>query len=90
MQAKETGVMNAEAQDQEFEETTSVELDDDSDEVIEAASDDDGDQAGQDDELDQYSENVQRRIRKLTAQRRQAEEEAAAAVQYIRQVQAQK
>jgi hypothetical protein len=89
MQAKETGVMNAEAQDQEFEETTSVELDDDSDEVIEAASDDDGDQAGQDDELDQYSENVQRRIRKLTAQRRQAEEEAAAAVQYIRQVQAQ-
>ena len=81
--------MNAEAQDQEFEETTSVELDDDSDEVIEAASDDDGDQAGQDDELDQYSENVQRRIRKLTAQRRQAEEEAAAAVQYIRQVQAQ-
>ena len=52
-------------------------------------SDDDGDQAGQDDELDQYSENVQKRIRKLTAARRQAEEEAAAAVQYIQQVQAQ-
>ena len=81
--------MNAEAQDQEFEETTSVELDDDSNEVIEANSDDDGDQAGQDDELDQYSENVQKRIRKLTAARRQAEEEAAAAVQYIQQVQAQ-
>ena len=81
--------MNAEAQDQEFEETTSVELDDDSNEVIEVASDGDSDQASQDDELDEYSENVQRRIRKLTAQRRQAEEEAAAAVQYIQQVQAQ-
>lgn len=81
--------MNAEAQDQEFEETTSVELDDDSSEVIEATSDDDSDQASQDDELDQYSENVQKRIRKLTAARRQAEEEAAAAVQYIQQVQAQ-
>lgn len=32
--------MQAEAQEQEFEETTSVELDDDSDEVIETASDD--------------------------------------------------
>lgn len=81
--------MNAEAQNQEFEETTSVELDDDSSEVIEATSDDDSDQASQDDELDQYSENVQKRIRKLTAARRQAEEEAAAAVQYIQQVQAQ-
>ena len=81
--------MNAEAQEQEFEETTSVELDDDSDEVVEVASDDDNNQAGQDDELDQYSENVQKRIRKLTAARRQAEEEAAAAVQYIQQVQAQ-
>ena len=81
--------MNAEAQEQEFEETTSVELDDDSDEVVEAASDDENNQTGQGDELDQYSENVQKRIRKLTAARRQAEEEAAAAVQYIQQVQAQ-
>lgn len=85
--------MQAEAQDQEFEETTSVELDDDSDEVIEAASDDEETrtnvQDNDDDELDQYSENVQKRIRKLTAARRQAEEEAAAAVQYIQQVQAQ-
>ena len=40
-----------------------------------------------DDELDQYSENVQKRIKKLTAARRKAEEEAAAAVQYIQQVQ---
>lgn len=83
--------MQAEAQDQEFEETTSVELDDDSDEVIEAASDDEETRTNvqDDDELDQYSENVQKRIRKLTAARRQAEEEAAAAVQYIQQVQAQ-
>jgi hypothetical protein len=84
--------MQAEAQDQEFEETTSVELDDDSDEVIEAASEEEtrtNVQDNDDDELDQYSENVQKRIRKLTAARRQAEEEAAAAVQYIQQVQAQ-
>ena len=85
--------MQAEAQEQEFDETTSVELDDDSDEVIEAASDDEETrtnvQDNDDDELDQYSENVQKRIRKLTAARRQAEEEAAAAVQYIQQVQAQ-
>jgi hypothetical protein len=84
--------MQAEAQEQEFEETTSVELDDDSDEVIEAASDDEETRTNvqdNDDELDQYSENVQKRIRKLTAARRQAEEEAAAAVQYIQQVQAQ-
>tara|TARA_Y100001937_G_scaffold49705_1_gene69245 strand:+ start:443 stop:1330 length:888 start_codon:yes stop_codon:yes gene_type:complete len=40
-----------------------------------------------DDELDQYSENVQKRIKKLTAARRKAEEEAAAAVQYIQRVQ---
>jgi hypothetical protein len=83
--------MQAEAQEQEFEETTSVELDDDSDEVIETASDDEKTRTNvqDDDELDQYSENVQKRIRKLTAARRQAEEEASAAVQYIQQVQAQ-
>jgi len=84
--------MQAEAQEQEFEETTSVELDDDSDEVIETASEEEtrtNVQDSDDDELDQYSENVQKRIRKLTAARRQAEEEAAAAVQYIQQVQAQ-
>ena len=84
--------MQAEAQEQEFEETTSVELDDDSDEVIETASEEEtrtNVQDNDDDELNQYSENVQKRIRKLTAARRQAEEEAAAAVQYIQQVQAQ-
>ena len=83
--------MQAEAQEQEFEETTSVELDDDSTEVIEADTDDEITRTNvqDDDELDQYSENVQKRIRKLTAARRQAEEEASAAVQYIQQVQAQ-
>ena len=57
--------MQAEAQEQEFEETTSVELDDDSDEVIETASDDEETRTNvqDDDELDQYSENVQKRIR---------------------------
>ena len=67
--------MQAEAQEQEFEETTSVELDDDSDEVIETASEEEtrtNVQDNDDDELDQYSENVQKRIRKLTAARRRA------------------
>ena len=94
--------MQAEAQEQEFDETTSVELDDDSDEVsgaeayignaVDVTDEVRGTRTNvqdDDDELDEYSENVQRRIRKLTAQRRQAEEEAAAAVQYIQQVQAQ-
>lgn len=97
--------MQAEAEDQEFEETTSVEFDDDSDEFsgseayignavdvtdeVKETRTNVRDDYDDDEELDEYSENVQRRIRKLTAQRRQAEEEAAAAVQYIRQVQAQ-
>lgn len=100
--------MQAEAQKQEFEETTSVELDYDSNEptgseaYIGNAADVTDEVKGtrtntqnnydydeEEDELDEYSENVQRRIRKLTAQRRQAEEDAAAAVQYIKQIQAQ-
>ena len=87
--------MQAEAQQQEIEETTSVELEDTStDEVIEDSKEvelqeDDTTRTNvqDDDELDQYSENVQKRIKKLTAARRKAEEEAAAAVQYIQQVQ---
>ena len=89
--------MQAEAQQQEIEETTSVELEDTStEEVVEDSKtvelqedketqtdvQDDGE-----DELDQYSEGVQKRINKLTAARRKAEEEAAAAIQYIQQVQ---
>lgn len=89
--------MQSEAQEKEIEETTSVELeaDDSQDDVVEAASDSEENQETRtnvqdnDNELDEYSENVQKRIRKLTAARRKAEEEAAAAVQYIQQVQAQ-
>jgi hypothetical protein len=82
----------------EFEEGTSVELDDDQDDdVIEASSDDDDeesrtnvrDKSSGDDELDSYSQSVQKRIRELTAKRHAAAEEAAAAVQYAQQVQQQ-
>ncbi len=87
--------MQAEAQKQEIEETTSVELEDNStEEVVEDSKEvelqeDDTTRTNvqDDDELDQYSENVQKRIKKLTAARRKAEEEAAAAVQYIQRVQ---
>ena len=86
-------------------EMTSVELDDDSDSNYEVVEDDDesrtnvradsdgsdesSDESSDEDDLRQYSKNVQNRIRKLTAARRQAEEEAQAAIQYIQQVQAQ-
>ncbi len=87
--------MQAEAQQQEIEETTSVELEDTStEEVVENSKEVELQENEQtqtnvqdDDELDQYSENVQKRIKKLTAARRKAEEEAAAAVQYIQQMQ---
>jgi len=87
--------MQAEAQQQEIEETTSVELEDTStEEVVENSKEVELQENEQtqtndqdDDELDQYSENVQKRIKKLTAARRKAEEEAAAAVQYIQRVQ---
>lgn len=87
--------MQAEAQQQEIEETTSVELEDNfTEEVINnfeetklSENEETRTNVQDDDELDQYSENVQKRIKKLTAARRKAEEEAAAAVQYIQQVQ---
>ena len=89
--------MQAEAQQQEIEETTSVELEDTStEEVVEDSKEVElqedettrtNVQDNDEDELDQYSEGVQKRINKLTAARRKAEEEAAAAVQYIQQVQ---
>ena len=88
--------MQAEAQQQEIEETTSVELEDTStEEVVENSKEvelqeDETNRTNvqdNDEELDQYSEGVQKRINKLTAARRKAEEEAAAAVQYIQQVQ---
>ena len=40
-----------------------------------------------DEELENYSESVQRRINQLTAKRKQAAEEAQAAVQYAQQMQ---
>ena len=73
-------------QDQEM---TSVEIEDA--EVVSANSDSDVTRTNvqDDEELDSYSKKVDKRIAKLTAARRQAEEEAAAAVQYIQQVQTQ-
>jgi len=88
--------MQVEAQQQEIEETTSVELEDTStEEVVENSKEvelqeDETTRTNvqdNDEELDQYSEGVQKRINKLTAARRKAEEEAAAAVQYIQQMQ---
>tara|TARA_B100002019_G_C21224576_1_gene576643 strand:- start:396 stop:1304 length:909 start_codon:yes stop_codon:yes gene_type:complete len=86
--------MQAEAQEKEIEEVTSVEIEDESQDTVELSPNTDSELDTQenvqneDDELNNYSENVQKRIRKLTAARRQAEEEAQAAVEYIQQVQA--
>lgn len=90
--------MQAEAQ--EFDETTSVDLEDDEYEVIEESSEDEETRTNvqEDDdeqELRDYESpnkkwnDPERRIRKLTAARKKAEEEAAAAVEYARQIQAQ-
>ena len=91
--------MQAEAQEKEIEEVTSVEIEDDS-EVIEDVSEEEQ-QASPDDSSDDEQElrdyespnkkknDPQRRISQLTAARKQAEEEAAAAVEYARQMQAQ-
>ena len=90
-------------EDQEdFENATSVELDEDDSYVVSEDIDDDDDDSDSgstrtnvrdddddDSELGNYSKKVSKRIKKLTAARRNAEEEAAAAVQYIQQVQAQ-
>ena len=80
---------------EELEENTSVELDDDQD-TVEASSDDSEeesrtnvrDKSSGDEELDNYSQSVQKRIRELTAKRHAAAEEAQAAVQYAQQIQA--
>ena len=49
----------------------------------------DSDDGANDDDLESYSENVQKRINQLTAKRKQAIEEAEAAYQYAQQVQTQ-
>ena len=93
--------MQAEAQQQEeFEETTSVELEDDSAEEIvedsqEASADeetrtnvqvDDDDQELRDYESPNKKRNdPEKRIRQLTRARKQAEEDAAAAIEYAKQ-----
>jgi len=83
-------------EDEDIEEATSVDFDDDDQDVeIEMSSGEEEetrtnvrkDSSG-DEELDSYSESVQRRINQLTAKRKQAAEEAQAAVQYAQQMQA--
>ena len=83
-------------EDDEFENGASVEVEDDqSDEYEVAASDEDSEEtrtnvrkkSNGDDELENYSESVQRRINQLTAKRKQAAEEAQAAVQYAQTMQ---
>ena len=83
-------------EDDEFENGASVEVEEDqSDEYEVAASDEDSEEtrtnvrkkSNGDDELEKYSESVQRRINQLTAKRKQAAEEAQAAVQYAQNMQ---
>ena len=83
-------------EDDEFENGASVEVEEDpSDEYEVAASDEDSEEtrtnvrkkSNGDDELENYSESVQRRINQLTAKRKQAAEEAQAAVQYAQNMQ---
>lgn len=84
-------------EEEEFENSTSVDLDDDQDDdAVDASSNDDSEEESRtnvrkkssgDEELENYSESVQRRINQLTAKRKQASEEAQAAYQYAQQVQ---
>ena len=79
----------------ELEAVTSVELEDEAQEAVVEASPDSETRtnvrkkSNGDDELENYSEGVQKRINQQTAKRKQASEEAQAAVQYARQVQQQ-
>jgi hypothetical protein len=84
-------------EDEDFENGASVEVEDDSsdDEYEVSTSDSDEEEtrtnvrkkSNGDDELENYSESVQRRINQLTAKRKQASEEAQAAVQYAQNMQ---
>jgi len=85
-------------EDDDFENGTSIDVEDDQDqdqeEGIEVSSDDEEEtrtkvrkKSSGDDELENYSESVQRRINQLTAKRKQASEEAQAAVQYAQTIQ---
>ena len=84
-------------EDEDFENGASVEVeDDDSNDEYEVSSSDGDEEETRtnvrkksegDDELENYSESVQRRINQLTAKRKAASEEAQAAVQYAQTVQ---
>jgi len=84
-------------EEEDFESATSVEVDDDQDdqnEGVEASSDEEEGtrtsvrkKSDGDDELENYSESVKRRINQLTAKRKQASEEAQAAYEYAQKVQ---
>ena len=81
----------------EDQETVSFDLDDDNQTSVVAVETSekeetrtivrDSDDGANDDDLENYSENVQKRINQLTAKRKQAIEEAEAAYQYAQQVQ---
>ena len=85
-------------EDDDFENGASIDVEDDQDqdqeEGVEVSSDDKEEtrtkvrkKSSGDDELENYSESVQRRINQLTAKRKQASEEAQAAVQYAQTIQ---
>jgi len=85
-------------EDDDFESGASIDVEDDQDqdqeEGVEVSSDDEEEtrtkvrkKSSGDDELENYSESVQRRINQLTAKRKQASEEAQAAVQYAQTIQ---
>ena len=89
-------VMNQEQQVKE-EETITVdvedsqekaEIKDEPEQLLESSEEPEADGAS-DEELENYSGNVQKRIKQLTAKRKQAMEEAEAAYQYAQQVQQQ-
>ena len=80
-------------EDDEFENGTSVEVEEDQVDDTDSSNDDDDEsrtnvrgKSSGDDELENYSESVQRRINQLTAKRKQASEEAQAAYQYAEEI----
>ena len=80
--------------EEELETSTSVEIEEDRYEAatVEVSADDASEtekevKSTNDDELNDHNSQVQRRINQLTAKRKQAAEEAAAAVQYAQQMQ---
>ena len=80
-------------EDEEFENGATVEVEEDQSDDTESSSDEDvtrtnaRDKSDGDDELDSQSDSVKRRINQLTAKRKQATEEAQAAIQYAQKVQ---